>query len=108
MLKDISIENAHLLFKNFSGAETAFNPKGRRNFCVGLSVDQAEVLTKDGWNVKFLKPRSEEDDGLHYIQVSLRYDNYPPNIFIIQNGKRKLLSDETIGMLDWAEIAKVS
>ena len=58
---NIRIENAKIRFRNFSGKEGRFNPAGRRNFCVFLDDDTANDLKDEGWNIKWLNPRAEDD-----------------------------------------------
>ena len=54
MEKQLLLEDAKIIFRNFSGEETKFNPKGKRNFCVILpSRDMAEDLQNRGWNIKY-------------------------------------------------------
>ena len=54
----IVIENARIIFRNFSGIETKFNRKGSRNFCVVIEDPKlADELTAIGWNIRTLKPR---------------------------------------------------
>lgn len=104
---DLKIENARLAFRNFSGKEGKFNPPGRRNFCVLLDDDISPVLANDGWNIKHLKPREEGDAPQAYMQVAVRYENFPPRIVLITSEGKTLLQEDTVNMLDWAEIKNV-
>ena len=104
---NISVENAKILFKNFSGEEKRFNPKGKRNFCLLLDNENAEKLKLDGWNVKYLTPRDPDDAPQAYIQVAVAFENYPPNIFMISGGKKTKLDEDTVSALDYAEIENV-
>ena len=106
-MDNLVIENATIMFRNFSGKEGKFNPAGRRNFCVRLDDETAERLEHDGWNVRYTKPRDLEDDPQAYIQVTVRYDNFPPKIWMITDGSKTLLDEESVGVLDWADIRNV-
>lgn len=110
---ELTIENAELRFKNFSGKEGKFNAKGNRNFCVLLNPADANDLTAEGWNVRYLKPRDPEDEEIPYIQVKVNYDGFSkPIIWIVTeiNGKpvkKNKLDKDSIDILDWAEIKSV-
>lgn len=104
---NITIENAVIRFRNFSGAAGRFNPAGKRNFCVFLDNETANVLQNDGWNVKWLQPRNEEDNPQGYLQVNVSFDNYPPKIMLITSNGRTMITEETVDSLDWAEIETV-
>ena len=105
--KNIVIENARIGFRNFSGEEGQFNPKGRRNFCVFLDSELGEVLESDGWNIRWLQPRDEDEEEQAYMQVAVSYANIPPKILMITGGGKTMMNDDTIGMMDWAEIENV-
>lgn len=113
-MKNIAIEGAHIVFRNFSGEEKKYNRKGDRNF--GLVIEDPEYvrqLASDGWNIKSWAPRTEEyPDGdpnkaFFYIPVAVAYDNFPPQIYMITGGRKKLLNAETVGAMDGAFITNV-
>lgn len=104
---NIAIENAKIGFRNFSGKEGRFNPSGRRNFCVFLDDMAANKLSSDGWNIRWLEPRDAEDKKQPYLQVAVSYENMPPKIVMITSKNKTVLTAETVGLLDWAEIQEV-
>ena len=103
-IPEIGLENARIIFRNFRGEEQKFNPAGKRNFCVVIPEDLEPKLIDDGWNIKHLAPRDEDDGPTAYLQVAVSYDNFPPEVYMISNGRKTLLNSETIELLDRAEI----
>ena len=105
---NITFEDCRIIFRNFTGKQTQYNPAGKRNFCVVIEDEEiAQKLLEDGWNVKQRPPRDEDDAPLSYLQVAVSYDNIPPNIWMISSTSRTLLDDTTVGQLDFAEIVNV-
>lgn len=100
----ITIENAKLMYKNFAGSAKKFNAKGLRNFHVILNRDIALALLQDGWNIKIEEPKEEGDLPIYHIKVAVRFDNYPPRIVLIAKDGRSVLNEDTVDILDWAEI----
>ena len=105
--QDISIANAKIGFRNFSGKEGKFNAAGKRNFCVFLDTDIANRLSEDGWNIRWLRPRNEDEAPQAYMQVEVSFRNIPPTIVQITHRGKTKLSEDTVGSLDWAELANV-
>ena len=50
-MENLKIENASIIYKNFSGTRDEYHP-GRRTFHVVLDEDEAAALEADGWNVR--------------------------------------------------------
>lgn len=104
---NVTIEGARIIFRNFSGEEGKFNPKGKRNFCVLLDEELAKILINDGWNVKYLRPREEDDVPQAYLQVSVSFNPYPPKIVQITSRGKTKIDEDMVHVIDWAEISNV-
>jgi hypothetical protein len=106
--KELFMEDVRLIFKNFKGKEGPFNREGDRSFCILLDEDLAKRMDKDGWNVKALRAREEGDPDQPYIQVSVKYEKVPPQIYMITGrGRRTLLDEDSCEVLDYADIETV-
>lgn len=100
----ITLQNSRIGFLNFSGAEGKFNRAGDRNFCVFLEPEVADQMMKDGWNVKYLKPRDEQEDRQAYLQVAVKFENRPPKIFLVTSRNKTKLDEDMVSMVDFVEI----
>jgi len=112
MAKPVHLESVRIGFKNFEGREGPYNKSGERSFAVFLPRDIADDLAAQGWNVKFPRENEnavdpDEDARDPYLQVSVGFDFYPANVFIISNGQPTRLTEDEVGMLDWAELENV-
>lgn len=104
-MDNLKIENAHIIYKNFSGNRDQYHP-GRRSFSVVLEEADANILEADGWNVRHRPSKANPDEIIHSLPVEARFDNFPPRVVMIgETSKRVTFLDEnTIGQLDTAAI----
>jgi len=101
----VVIEDAELIFRNFTGKEGMYNREGDRSFAIKLNESQADMLVKDGWNVKTLKPREEDEGPQPYLSVSVEYDKgRPPTIVMITSRGRTQLDKASVEALDDVDI----
>lgn len=98
------VDNAQLIFRNFSGRETDFNREGDRNFAVILDEENAKAMLRDGWNVKYLASREDGDADTPYISVSVSFKNRPPRVVMVSSAGKTDLTKDSVGVLDWADI----
>lgn len=107
-IDNIVIENARIFFRNFAGQESKYNRAGARNFCVQIDdPQQAQAMSDDGWNVRIQAPRDEDDHARYYMQVAVRFEPIPPKVVMITGKSRVNLDEESISVLDHAEILNV-
>lgn len=104
-LEDLIIENGQIIFRNFSGKESKYNREGCRNFCVVIGEsDLTQKLMDDGWNVRSLPPRDEDEDLKYYLPVTVNFMNIPPKVLMITRKSKIRLTEESVDSLDFAEI----
>jgi len=105
--KTFMIEGARIVFRNFAGKEDKYNREGDRNFAIILPQDTADILTSDGWNVKYLTSREENEPNTPYLSIAVSFKNRPPRIVMLTSQARTNLTEESVEVLDWAEIENV-
>ena len=98
---ELIIGDARIIFRNFSGRESEYNASGDRNFSVVIDdPESAQQLIEDGWNVKSRPPRSEDEEALYHLPVSVSFSNFPPEVHVLIGRTMTELNEETIHRLD--------
>ena len=105
----VLMEGVRIIFRNFTGKEGKFNKPGDRNFGVVIPPGLASQLNEDGWPVKVLEPREQDEgeEGTPWLPVSIRFDVFPPRVVLVTSNGRTQLGEDQIEMLDWADITNV-
>lgn len=110
-LENVKMEGVRIIFRNFRGEETKFNPAGSRNFGVVLPDEKtAQDMLADGWPVKYLQPRDEDEDQVEtpWISVKVKYGKgRPPKIMLVTSRGINPLNESTVGQLDGVDITNV-
>lgn len=105
----VLMEGVRIIFRNFSGKEGQYNREGDRNFAVLLDEKVATAMAEDNWNVKWLRPRNEEEneEPQAYLPISVNFKGRPPRIVLITSRGRTNLDESQVETLDWVDILNI-
>lgn len=106
-MPNVKLENANILpgrFRNFAGKEGPYNREGDRFFNIALPPEVADDMRRDGWNVKQLKPREDDDVPQDIIEVAVKFGRIPPKIVLYTTKSQTKLDEESVSTLDWVRI----
>ena len=95
-------------FRNLEGRPTKFNPAGgHRYFNIKLDADTAVELEQEGWKVRTLPSRDEQEEPLRFLEVKVSYKGRPPRIVKVTPVGKEALPEELVGLLDSADLEYV-
>lgn len=104
----VQIDDARIVFRNFSGVGTKFNRESDRNFCVVIDDEEiADALANEGWNIKMKPAREPGDIPFMYLKVNVKFNDYGPAVYLVTNGRQNRLNEDTIDVLDNIDISNV-
>lgn len=104
----LQIDEARIIFRNFSGRGDKFNREGDRNFALIIDTqEQADALIERGWNVKIKPPREEGDMPFMYLPVKVKFNDRGPSIFLRSGASGMRLEEGDVYMLDNIDISNV-
>lgn len=104
----LEIEEARIIYRNFSGEGSKYNREGDRNFAVIIPDEESkEILVNEGWNVKIKPPRDEYEDPFMFLPVKVKFNNRGPAVYVKSGDVVTRLNEETVGMLDEIDILNV-
>lgn len=126
----LQIDDARIMFKNFSGAEGPYNREGERSFSLVIAggilddgrgparevtaEEMAQALMNEtnrygvGWNIKIKPAREEGEAPFMRLPVKISTKNRMPAIYVNSVGKVRRLDEDTMGIIDDIAIRNVS
>lgn len=104
----LQMDDARIIFRNFSGAPSQYNREGDRNFAVVIPDEGlANRLVEDGWNVKIKDARDAGDPPFMYLPVKIKFNDRGPICYLQTGNRLNKLDEESIDILDNVDIASV-
>ena len=104
----LEIDDARIIWRNFSGVGGKYNREGDKNFSV-LFDDEEEVekLKDEGWNIRVKPPRDDQDIPFMHLPVKVKFSKSGPRIYLVSGSKTNLLTEAEVGLLDNVDIERV-
>lgn len=119
----LQIDDAKIIWRNFAGKGDTYNPEGARNFTLVIDDEEiADVLAKEGWNVKVRRDENRPDEPpFIFLNVKVKFTNRSPFVYLKTGDnlvrlcnlegindpvEREECMDE-INCLDYVDIARV-
>ena len=104
----LQIDDARIIYRNFSGIGSKYNREGDRNFAVVIpDKEMADALIAEGWNVKIKPPRDDDEDPFMFLPVKVKFNDRGPNAYLQTGNKMNRLDEESIACLDDVDIISV-
>lgn len=102
----LQMDDARIVYRNFSGAPSKYNRDGDRNFAVIIPTQEmADALIDEGWNVKIKPPREDGEDPFMFLPVKIKYtDRGGPNAYLVTGARRNNLDEDSIACLNDVDI----
>jgi len=100
---NLRVENAVVIFRNFGGNPTNFNPQGgKRTFSLCLPKEWADILKQDGWNVK--ERQFDEGETIYHTEIVVNENSqYPPKLYLLS----EFMGKKTMTMLQPEQYKKL-
>ena len=104
----LQIDDARIIYRNFSGVGSKFNREGDRNFAVVIPTEElADRLIELGWNVKIKPPRDDEEEPFMYLPVKVKFNERGPAAYLRSGENMIKLDEESVSCLDDVDILSV-
>ena len=104
----LQIDDARIIYRNFSGRGDKYNREGDRNLAVIIDdQDIADALVNEGWNVRIKPPREDGDTPFMYLPVKVKFNGRGPNAYLMTGKRLNRLDEESISCLDDVDILSV-
>lgn len=102
------VDDARIIWRNFSGRATQYNREGDRNYALIIpNQETADEFIKRGWNVKIKPPREEGEAPFMFINVNVKYGGRrDPEVYLYAGANRTELNEHTVKLLDDVEIER--
>lgn len=106
--RDVTLQNVQIIYKNFEGREE-FSQVGNRSFHVLLDPPTADILEREGYNVKRKPPLEEGGMPFIHMKIKVNFKGRPPTVALVSKSKgtRNTLTEDTVQLADHADFERI-
>lgn len=115
----VILEDTKFIFRtNFAGdpGNDAYGNAARRGNIIIPTEELAREIADLGIDVKATKPREGEEEGfkpIYFMPIIINYRSEvakerPPKVYLVSNGVRRLLDEESVGSIDRCYVLNVN
>lgn len=103
----LQIDDARLIYRNFSGTNGRYCKDGEGDFAVVIPDEEtAKELIERGWNVTVRPPRDDGEEPFRFLKVKFKIDSKTLRVYLNSNGHTNILEKDCYGILDHIDILK--
>ena len=104
----LQIDDARIIYRNFSGSPSKYNREGDRNFAVVITDEEIkDALVNEGWNVKIREPREAGETPFMFLPIKIKFNERGPAVYLVTGTRKNKLDEESVDILDNIDIAGV-
>ena len=104
----LEINDAKIVYRNFSGRGDKFNREGDRNFSLVIPDEQLfDRLEEEGWNVKKKEARDEGDTPFMTLPVKVKFNECGPVVYLKTGNRQVRLYEDSVSCLDNIDILSI-
>ena len=105
----LQIDDARIVYRNFSGIGSKFNREGDRNFSIVIPDEELRgKLPEYSWNVKSKPSRDEDEPPFMHLPVKIKFNDRGPACYLVSGDTCNRLDEETVGVIDDVDILSCS
>lgn len=104
----LQIDDARIVYRNFSGRPSQFNREGDRNFSLVIPNEEiADALVAEGWNVKIKPSRDDQEMAFMTLPIKIKFNERGPKVYLKSDKNQIKLNEDTVSCLDNIDISSV-
>jgi hypothetical protein len=106
----VTIRDARIIYRNFTGKKGPYNEEGERSFSILLDAGLGGELSERGLNVKPIRQRDEDEEPMFHLPVAVSYKIRPPRVYTVTGDgvrlplRKQIMPEDVVHMMDLLDL----